>query len=94
MAKLAFNDLPEFMKTVKKYKLQNLAVFVGYEADPPIVLQSGKSVNTTYWNPLTVALVLGKTDLYHFIIKEINFNLKCLLELNQNHVYKLGANKS
>jgi hypothetical protein len=74
LAKLAFTDVSEFIKTIKKYKLQNLVPFVGYEAEPPIVLQSGKNVNTVHWNPLTVALVLGKGDLYNFIVKEINFN--------------------
>lgn len=79
---MAFTDVSEFIKTIKKYKLQNLAPFVGHEAEPPIVLQSGKSVNTVQWNPFTVAVVLGKNDLYNFIIKEINFNLKRLVELN------------
>lgn len=92
IAKLAFKDVPEFIKTIKKYKLQNLAPFIGYEADPAVVLQSSKSVNTYYWNPFTVALVLGKGDLYSFIIKEMNFNMRRLLELEQAHVADLGEN--
>lgn len=42
--------------------------FIGYEANPPIVLASGRKIMSTMaWNSFTFALVLGKASLYTFI---------------------------
>jgi hypothetical protein len=70
---------------MKQYKVLNLAPFVGYEADPPLVLWSGRKVSTVTWNPFIFSLVLGRPELYNFIYKELNFNLKKMMELTFDH---------
>jgi hypothetical protein len=46
-------------------------------------LANGKKVpSTAQWNPLVFALVLGKHEVYNFIVKQVNFNLIKLLEFD------------
>ncbi|CDW81476.1 UNKNOWN [Stylonychia lemnae] len=80
VVEMAYKDEKAFINLIKLNGVKNLAIYTGYEADPPIVLQSGKRVSTLTWNPLTFALILQKTDLFNFIVKDVNFNLKILLE--------------
>lgn len=81
LAELAYNEPETFIKLMKQYKVKNLVPFVGFEAEPPLVLHSGRQVSTKKWNPLLFALVQGKTDLFNFIIRDLKFNIKALMEL-------------
>lgn len=58
IVEMAYKDEVQFKKIIKDNSIKNLSMFVGYEADPPIVLKSGRKVSTLTWNPLTFALVL------------------------------------
>lgn len=80
IAEMAYQEEAKFIKLIKENNIKNLAIFKGYEVPPQMILKSGRKVSTETWNPLTYALVLGKQELYNFIVKEVNFNMKQLLE--------------
>lgn len=84
LVELSQTNEKEFILQVKKFKLFNLNRFRGYEAPQPLVLASGRKVmSTQQWNPFTFALVLGKVNLYNFIYKEANQNMKKVFELDR-----------
>ena len=81
MVELSYKQPHEFIKKMKHLKLENMTYLFGYEADPPISLDTGKSVSSTYyWSPMTFALVLNRSEVYEYITKHVTFNVKRLVE--------------
>ena len=70
LVELALKDESKFLKVMKDNHIRDLSLYAGYEIEPPLVLTTGKKVQTTaLWNPLIFALVKGKTDLYTSLVK-------------------------
>jgi hypothetical protein len=82
IAEMAYKEEAKFIRLLKDFKIRDLTRFVGYEADPPILLASGNKPRTLQWNPFVFALVLGRTELFNFIAKNVDFNLTRLLEFD------------
>lgn len=76
---MAYKEESKFIKLVKEFGIRDLSRFVGYEAEPPIMVSSGKKLSTAGLNPLALAMVAGRKDLYDFILKQVDFNLSALL---------------